>query len=147
MDEIAQKANAARSQRGGDFEVKMEDLLATLLRKGKIKAFERHPSIFNGEFNPDFVVIKNNDQVVSLDATTTGRTDRMRAKQWDAYGTKLFYREKRGKEIRAYAVVQDTDVSTQEMNNFRRCKQRCSLPHSELDGVITIDELLEILTN
>ena len=134
MDEIAQKANSARSKRGGDFETKIEDLLSTMLENKKINSFKRSPKIFNREFNPDFIVEKKNGQIISIDSTTTARTDRLRGKQWDAHGTKLFYLENDKKEIVAVVVVQDTDVSKKEADNFRRCKARVMLPHSALDG-------------
>jgi hypothetical protein len=133
MDKIAQAANRARSKRGGKFEEKLVELFEVSKREKKIKDYERNPSIFNGEFNPDFVVKTNKDEIVCLDATTTARTDRLRAKQWDAYGTKLFYRKTRNTKIKAYTVVQDTDTSEREVENFRNCKRRCQLPHSALN--------------
>lgn len=88
MDRIAQSANSARSLRGGNFEDRIEAMLSNLKAKGKIRGFKRKPKIFNGEFNPDFIIEKKNGEIISIDSTTTARTDRLRAKQWDAYGTK-----------------------------------------------------------
>jgi hypothetical protein len=147
MDKIAQAANRARSKRGGKFEEKLVELFEVLKRENKIKEYERNPSIFDGEFNPDFIVVTNKAEVVCLDATTTARTDRLRAKQWDAHGTKQFYRETQGIEIKAYTVVQDTDTSEREVNNFRLCKRRCQLPHSALDGTISVDDMVRVLTS
>jgi len=147
MDEIAQAANKARSERGGRFEEKLVELFEVLKREKKIKEYERNPSIFDGEFNPDFIVLTNKDEFLCLDATTTARTDRLRAKQWDAYGTKLFYWKTRKTRIKAYTVVQDTDTSGREVDNFRNCKRRCELPHSALDGTISVDDLVRILTS
>jgi len=146
MDEIAQKANQARSKRGGSFEEKLGELFKLLKKEEKIKKYEKNPDIFNGEFNPDFIIVKNNGEIVSLDATTTARSDRLRAKQWDAYGTKLFYWETKKVKIKAYTVVQDIDTSKQEVDNFKNCKKRCELPHSALDGTISIEELIKIIT-
>lgn len=145
MDKIAQKANSARSSRGSVFEIKIEELLKAMLEKKKIKYFERSPKIFDGEFNPDFVVEKKNGQIVSIDSTTTARTDRLRGKQWDAHGTKLFYLENDKKEIVAVVVVQDDKITKKEADNFRRCKARVMLPHSALDGVVSVDELITLL--
>ena len=88
---------------------------------------------------------RNDGQIVSIDSTTTARTDRLRGKQWDAYGTKLYHLEKEEKEIIAVVVVQDTDVSKKEKANFRRCKARAMLPHSALEGVVSIEELITLL--
>lgn len=143
MDKIAQKANSARSLRGGDFETKIEELLKVMLEENKIKFFKRKPKIFDGEFNPDFVVERNDGQIVSIDSTTTARSDRLRGKQWDAYGTKLFHTEKKKKKIIAVVAVQD--INGKEADNFRRCKARIMLPHSALDGVVSVDELMTLL--
>jgi len=155
MDKIAQEANRNRSSRGGSFESLVEVELQRLRDAGKIESFERKPKIFpikvNGkqktEFNPDFLVKKNDGEFISIDATTTARTDRMRAKQWDAYGTKLFVKKQYGKstKIRAYMVVQEPDTKPNEIANFRRCKERCQLTYSQLDDAITLPELLDIL--
>jgi len=145
MDKIAQSANSARSRRGGTFENKIEELLSTMLKEKKIVSFKRSPKIFDGEFNPDFIVEKKNGQIVSIDSTTTARTDRLRGKQWDAYGTKLYFLENEKKEIIAVVVVQDSNTTKKEADNFRRCKARIMLPHSALDGVVSIDELVTLL--
>lgn len=145
MDKVAQKANSSRSLRGGTFETQIESILSSMLDKKKTKSFERSPKIFNREFNPDFVVEKKNGQIVSIDSTTTARTDRLRGKQWDAHGTKLFYLENEKKEIIAVVVVQDDKITQKEADNFRRCKARVMLPHSALDGVVSVDELISLL--
>ena len=59
MDKIAQSANSSRSLRGRTFETNIQLILAKMLDKKKIKSFERHPKIFDGEFNPDFIVERN----------------------------------------------------------------------------------------
>jgi len=145
MDKIAQSANSSRSLRGGTFETEIENILSKLLGKNKIKSFERHPSIFNGEFNPDFIVERNDGRIISIDSTTTARTDRLRGKQWDGYGTKLYFKETQKKEIISVVVIQDTDVNDREKANFRRCKSRAMLPHSALDGVVSVNELIVLL--
>lgn len=145
MDEIAQKANQARSSRGSRFETKIEDLFSVMLERNVIKGFKRSPIIFNGEFNPDFIVEKKDGKIFSIDSTTTARTDRLRGKQWDAHGTKLYFLKEKNKEILAVVVIQDFDISEREQANFRRCKKRCTLPHSALDGVVSVDELVELL--
>ena len=113
--------------------------------KGKIKSFVRSPIIFNREFNPDFIVEKNNGEMVSIDSTTTARTDRLRGKQWDAHGTKLYFTEKQQKEITAVVVIQDSDTTKKESDNFRRCQARCKLPHSALNEVVSVEELVTLL--
>lgn len=145
MDKIAQKANASRSQRGGDFEIRIEEMLSRMLKNKKIRGFKRAPNIFDGEFNPDFIIEKNNGVIISIDATTTARTDRLRAKQWDAYGTKIYFLKVRKKKIIALVVVDETKISQSEKDNFRRCKARCKLPHSALDGVVSMNELINLI--
>lgn len=145
MDKIAQSANSARSSRGSIFEIKIENLLQAMSDEGKIKSFTRSPIIFNKEFNPDFIVEKNNGAIVSIDSTTTARTDRLRGKQWDAHGTKIYFTEEQQKEITAIVVIQDTETKKTEADNFRRCKARCMLPHSALNGVLSVDELVKFL--
>ena len=56
MDKIAQSANSSRSTRGKIFEKNLETILSEMLEKKKIKSFETQPKIFDGEFNPDFIV-------------------------------------------------------------------------------------------
>ena len=145
MDKIAQKANQSRSVRGNIFETRIEDLLSLMKQKKKIKGFKRKPNIFGGEFLPDFVIEKNNGDIVSVDSTTTARTDRLRAKQWDAYGTKKYFSEK-GKNVKAVVVVDETDTSQREKDNFRLCKARCRLPYSALDDTLSVKELTDLLT-
>ena len=147
MDKIAQSANSSRSKRGTGFEAIIVSILNDLLLKKKIKSFEEKPKIFSGEFNPDFLVVKNNSKVVSIDSTTTARTDRLRGKQWDAYGTKLYYKKKKKLKITSLVVVQDSATTKMEKDNFRRCKNRVKLPHSALDEVVSVDELKKVLTN
>ncbi len=144
MDKIAQKANQSRSIRGDDFESDIEDMFSEMLANNKIKSFKRKPKIFGGEFNPDFIVENINGEIISIDSTTTARTDRLRAKQWDAYGTKMYFAEKNKKAI-AVVVVQDFDVSQKEKDNFRLCKARCRLPHSALDEVVSKEELMALV--
>ena len=145
MDKIAQKANQARSVRGGKFETALNELFMTMKNEKKIKDFQFKPKIFEGEFNPDWVIEKNNGGFVCLDSTTTARTDRLRGKQWDAYGTKLFYSKKKKKKIIAVVVVQDSETNQKEKDNFRRCKSRVMLPHSALNGVVSLNELVVLL--
>jgi len=145
MDKIAQSANSSRSSRGSIFEVKIESLLEVMVSEKKIKGFTRSPRIFNREFNPDFIIEKNNGGIVSVDSTTTARTDRLRGKQWDANGTKMYFSEVKKIAITALVVIQDHDTTEAEKNNFRRCKIRSTLPHSALDGVFSVDELVEFL--
>lgn len=145
MDKIAQKANSARSLRGGSFEDKLEDLFSEMKTQKIIKKFNRKPKIFDGEFNPDFIIEMNNGEIISIDGTTTARTDRIRGKQWDAYGTKKYFVEKHNKNIKSFVVVQDTDTSQREKDNFRRGGARCKLPHTALDDVISVDKLVEII--
>ncbi len=147
MDKIAQKANQARSVRGGKFETALNELFEEMKKKGKIKDFKFKPKIFGGEFNPDWLVEDNKGNMVSIDSTTTARTDRLRGKQWDAYGTKLYFEETKGQKIKSVVVVQDTDISQKEKDNFRRCKTRVKLPHSSLDEVVSIKELVSLLEN
>lgn len=144
MDRTAQKANQARSLRGGNFETRIERMLSRMLKAKKIREFKRAPNIFDGEFNPDFIIEKNDGGIISIDATTTARTDRLRAKQWDAYGTKKYFSEK-GKNVKAVVVVDEINTSQGEKDNFRRCKTRVMLPHSALDGVISVKELVTLL--
>ena len=145
MDKIAQSANQARSSRGSTFEVNIENLLKEMLKSKKITSFTRSPIIFNKEFNPDFIVEKLDGNIVCIDSTTTARTDRLRGKQWDANGTKLYFNEVKNKEITAVVVVQDTETSDSERANFRRCKVRTTLPHSALDEVVSVDGLVNLL--
>lgn len=145
MDRIAQKANQARSVRGGVFEVKITKLLSVMKREKRIKDFKVKPAIFDGEFNPDWIIEKNNGSIVGVDSTTTARTDRLRAKQWDAYGTKLYYKEIKKKRVLALVVVQDDKTTQKEKDNFRRCKSRCRLSHSALDDVVSLKEFIKIL--
>jgi len=147
MDKIAQRANQSRSVRGNTFENKVEDLLSKMKQKKRIKNFKRKPTIFEGEFRPDFVVEKNDSSIVSIDSTTTARTDRLRAKQWDAYGTKLYFSKMKKKKAIAVVVVDETDTSQMEKDNFRLCKARCRLPYSALDDTLSIKELVDILIN
>ena len=144
MDKIAQSANQSRSKRGNSFEFNIKELLKVMKQNGKIKDFKSKPLIYNGEFNPDFTVEKNNENIVCIDSTTTARTDRLRAKQWDAYGTKMYFSEKKKKVI-AVVVVQDINTSQREKDNFRLCKARCRLPHSALDEVVSVKELVNLL--
>lgn len=113
-------------------------------RTDKIRNCSRKPKIFNGEFNPDNVVEKNNGKIIIIDSTTTARTDRMRGKQWDAYGTKKYFTEK-GKVATAVMVVDETDKNQREKDNFRRCKAHCKLPHSALDDAVSVKELIDLL--
>lgn len=147
MDKIAQSANQSRSTRGHEFESGIEKKLEEMKSDNKIKSFTRSPKIFAKEFNPDFIVEKNDGSIVSIDSTTTARTDRLRGKQWDAHGTKIYFQEEKNKEISAVVVIQDTDTNDREIANFRRCKTRCQLPHTSLDGVLSVDELVELLEN
>jgi hypothetical protein len=144
MDRIAQRANQSRSMRGGTFEIKINRMLSKMLKDNKIKGFKRKPKIYGGEFNPDFVVEKNNGKIISIDATTTARTDRLRAKQWDAYGTKKYFSEK-GKTVKAVVVVDEINTSRREKDNFRLCKARCKLPYSALDDTVSVKELKDLL--
>lgn len=145
MDKIAQKANQARSLRGGSFESKIEELLKEMRDSGQIRNFQRKPKIFNGEFNPDFIVEKNNRKIVSVDSTTTARSDRLKGKQWDAFGTKKYFLERRKKKIESVVVVQDSDTTQAEKDNFRRCKARTKLPHSALDDVVSVGGFVTLL--
>ncbi len=145
VDKIAQEANRSRSSRGSSFEEYLSDVFSRLKRKGEIKDFVKKPSIFDGEFNPDFLIIKNSGKIICIDATTTARTDRLRAKQWDAYGTKLFFREIERKNITAYTVVGEPSTNKREKDNFRHCKEKCKLPHSALDDTVSLKELLDII--
>jgi len=145
MDKIAQQANSSRSTRGSVFERNIEDKLNKLLNANKIKRFTRSPKIFNGEFNPDFIIEKLNGGIISVDSTTTARTDRLRGKQWDAHGTKLYFKQEKNKDITAVVVIQDHATTQKEKDNFRRCKARVLLPHSALDGVLSIDELISLI--
>jgi hypothetical protein len=145
-EEAATKANTDRSIRGGSFEQVIQKILESLKTDHKIKRFEIQPNIFGGEFKPDFIVEKNSGEIISLDATTTARSDRLRAKQWDAYGTKLFYKETKNIEIKSYVVVQDIDTNSREINNFRLCKNRSRLSHSALDGTVSVEGMVNILT-
>jgi len=145
MDEIAQKANQARSSRGNIFERKIEELLGVMLDKKKIKGFERSPKVYDGEFNPDFIISTNKGDIICVDSTTTARTNRLRGKQWDAHGTKMYFLEKKRKKIIALVVIQDHDTNEKEKANFRRCKMRVTLPHSALDKVVSVKEFMEIV--
>jgi len=140
MDIIAQSANSSRSKRGTGFEGYIEEILEQMQNKLKIRGFKKKPQIFDGEFNPDFLIEKNDGSFVCIDTTTTARSDRLRGKQWDAYGTKLFYQEH--SKIKAFVVVQDTDTKKNEEDNFRRCKARVRLPHSALDDVISVKDFI-----
>lgn len=144
MDKIAQSANSSRSLRGGEFETRIERILSDLKKKGKVKQFKRKPKVFEGEFNPDFIVEKNNGEIISIDSTTTARTDRLRAKQWDAYGTKKYFSEK-GKKITSIVVVDEINTNKVEKDNFRHCKEHCRLPHSALDDTLSKTELIILL--
>ena len=146
MDKVAQEANSSRSLRGGKFETRIESLLSNLKAEGKIKQFKRKPKIFSGEFNPDFVIEKNNGEIVSIDSTTTARTDRLRGKQLDAYGTKIYFSEKR-KNTRAFVVVDEIETSKREKDNFRHCKEHCKLPHSALDDTLSVEGLIALLVD
>jgi len=145
MDKIAQSANSSRSKRGNSFEDDIIKILKGMCKRDKIRRFERKPKIFGGEFNPDFIIEKVDGTFICIDTTTTARSDRLRGKQWDAYGTKLFYNEERNSKIVAFVVVQDIDTKKNEEDNFRRCKERAKLPHSALDDVISVKELIDYL--
>lgn len=146
MDKIAQSANSSRSLRGDVFESKIERTLSKMLKDKVIKRFQRKPKIFEGEFNPDFTIERKDGTIICVDSTTTARTDRLRAKQWDAYGTKLYFSEK-GKKVIAVVVVDEFDISIKEKANFRLCKARCELPHSALDKVLSPKELVKLVLN
>ena len=45
----------------------------------------------------------------------------------------------------AVVVVQDTEINEKEKANFRRCKARAMLPHSALEGVVSVKELISLL--
>ncbi len=147
MDKIAQSANQSRSVRGSAFEDKIEALLVRMKKSNKIREFTRKPVIFDGEFRPDFVVEKNNGNIISIDSTTTARTDRLRAKQWDAHGTKLYFSRVKKKKVGAVVVVDEINTSQREKDNFRLCKARCRLPYSALDDTVSVSELVKLLTN
>lgn len=145
MDKIAQKANQAKASNGSKFEAKVGELLEVMKDNKKIKDFRKKPSFFNKQFNPDFMVEKNNGELLSVDSTTTMRTDRLKAKQWDAYGAKKYFLETKHIKIKSFVVVQDTDGSQKEKDNFRRGVSKARGAHSSVDDVISIDGLVSLL--
>ncbi len=146
MDVVAQSANRSRSLRGSGFEDKIEGVLIKLKNNKRIKGFVRKPKVYDGEFNPDFAVEKNDGTIVSIDSTTTARTDRLRGKQWDAYGTKNYFKEVHKKDIKSVVVVDEVNTSQKEKDNFRRCKDHCRMPHSALDDTFSVEELVTYLS-
>lgn len=145
------ESNSAKSSHGYSLNKKLQTILRDLLAENKIKNFYpepryNHPSKVQKQFSPDGEITLLNGKIIVYDNTTTVRHDRLKQKLWDAYGTKKYF-QSLNMEIKYFVIIPD-QMSQKELKHALREKAKLNDTEyfSTIDDIITIEELLSIIT-
>lgn len=146
-------SNQKKSLKGNQFNREVGEEIQRLKEIGAIVSYIKEPvcSIpgygFN-QYNPDFSIELKDKTILYIDNTTTVRSDRLKQKQWEAYGVKQG-------DINAmyYVVVPNEDkIGTpdsreKEWHFVLRERSKIENPSyfSAIDKLLSLDELKEEL--
>ncbi|MGB5635505.1 MAG: hypothetical protein WBM44_17990 [Waterburya sp.] len=144
------ESNTAKSRRGNSFNKDVAQLMRDLLRNKKIKKFiseprYNYPSKQKKQFNPDGEITELNGDLIIYDNTTSIRSDRLKQKSWDAYGTKEHFKSQKI-DIKYYVITPD-DLKTEEKENARQERQKLQDKeyYNTIDDILTISELINMI--
>ncbi len=144
------ESNTAKSRRGNKFNQDVAQLIVDFLKNKKIKNFisepkYNYPSKQKKQFNPDGEITKLNGDLIIYDNTTSIRSDRLKQKSWDAYGTKEHFKAA-GINIKYYVIIpDDLEAKEQEAALKEKTKLQDSGYHNTIDDILTVSELRNII--
>ncbi|WCK57007.1 hypothetical protein PP175_27850 (plasmid) [Aneurinibacillus sp. Ricciae_BoGa-3] len=150
---VHKESNRQKSIRGHSLNRKVGDLLKSLQANHIILSFKPEPRYaIDGytyqQFSPDFELHLPNGIYLIIDNTNTIRHDRLKQKQWDAYGVKQSLKAK-NRPCRYIVLVPDKDIigtdnsREKEIVNVEREKEKISGDAylSIIDDIIYFSEL------
>ncbi|QST02187.1 hypothetical protein IMZ31_22300 (plasmid) [Pontibacillus sp. ALD_SL1] len=151
------KSNSSKSRSGNRLNQIVEEALTGLKEKGTIQDYIKEPRYAHKgysypQYRPDFVIFKK-DETVFVDNTTTIRSDRVKQKQFDAFGVKHALSHS-GKAITYYIAIPDLchlgteKTNEKEISHYEREKKKISEKHifSFIDDILPFSQLIESLS-
>ena len=153
---INQLSNSGRSRRGNALNKEVNLRLIEVLNNNLIKSYTYEPRYsFPGyekeQFSPDGEIVLNNNTVIIIDNTTSIRHDRLKQKQWDAYGIKNYFKITHPDiEVKYFVILPDIQNiinSELEIKNIEREKKKIfsSSYYSEIDNILHISDFLNLI--
>lgn len=152
---IANKlSNKQKAVTGHNFNKSVEKELIMLKNIGIIQDFKKepkynYPGFESYQFRPDFEIKLNDNFYIVIDNTNTIRSDRMKQKQWDAHGSKMYWKNKEI-NIKYFIVIpnlkQILDKESYNINLSKKLVHSTSY-YSEIDDILSLKELLQYLLN
>ena len=153
-------SNSKKSRNGYDLNRDIKNIFLNKLENNKIKKYTyepkyNFPGYENSQFSPDGEIVLNNDCIIIIDNTTSARHDRFKQKQWDAYGTKKYFKTFfPDKEVKYYIVLPDTEnlgsneTREKEYNNYLREKNKFNSEkyYSEVDDILQVSDLIKLIS-
>lgn len=153
-----QKSNSKKSTDGYNLNKEVKNILLNKLEASAIKSYTyepkyNFPNYKNAQFSPDGEIILNNGLVIIIDNTTSVRHDRLKQKQWDAFGTKEYFKMYHPDiEVKYYVVLPDKNnlgsihTREKEFKSVVREKNKINGSNyfSAIDDIIHISELIEL---
>lgn len=152
-------SNSKKSKNGYDLNRDIKNIFVNKLKNNEIKEYTYepkycYPGYENEQFRPDGEIILNDDTIIIIDNTTSARHDRFKQKQWDAYGTKRYFKSIYPDAIiKYYIVLPDKEnlgtifTREREYKNYLREKKKFSSSnyYSEVDDILQISDLIKLI--
>ena len=149
-------SNSGKSKNGHCLNRYVKELFDEKFINNEVQSYVYEPRYsFPGynmkQISPDGEIILNNGDIIVIDNTTSIRHDRIKQKQWDAFGVKKFFYELHPeKNVKYFIILPDInhlDNENTEYKAYLREKKKINNKnyYSEIDDILMVSNLLDMI--